>query len=324
VTGVVLGVALLLPNEYTATATLLPPEEDSGLGGLLSGLSGSPALSRAFGFDAQDKTQLYLGVLQSERIARGLVAEHDLQRVYRKRDIEKAMRELDRRTGILTTPEGFVRIEVTDRDRARAAALANGYVAGLDAFLQTNTNSAGRARREYLDARLEEARRSLMHAEDALRDLQVARRLPAAGLDAGGASSALGDLVAEKVRREVELGTIQSVARGTTPRAQQLRNEIAQFEREIAKLPPAATDLTRLAREVRIQERILLVLTEERERARLVELRTISGVEVVDRAEPPIHKSWPRRMFIAAGAFALSLLAGTAWAWTRAGVMPGA
>lgn len=317
VAAVLVGITFLVPNRYTAVAVLLPPSEEADLGGLLSGLAGSPALSRAFGLESSDKTNLYLGVLQSESVKRRLIERFDLLRRYKKKDVEKAGEELDRHTGVLTTPEGFVRIEVTEKDRRLAADLANAYAQELDQFLRTNTNTNARHRREYLDARVTETRDSLSRAEDALRDLQVARKMPMMGAELSGAAAAVGDLMAEKVRREVELGTLESVSRTANPRVTQLRAEIAQFDREIAKLPPAATAGARLLREVRILERVLLVFTEERERARLVELRDLSSVEVVDPAVPPIHKSSPRRGLIGVGAFALSLVAGLALVWSR-------
>jgi len=317
IAALIVGVTFLFPNRYTAVAVLLPPAEESDLGGLLSGLAGSPALSRAFGLESSDKTNLYLGVLQSESVKRRLIQRFDLLQRYKKKDVEKAGEELDRHTGVVTTPEGFVRIEVTEKDRQLAADLANAYSEELDQFLRTNTNTNARHRREYLDARVAETRESLSRAEDALRDLQVTRKMPMMGADQSSASAAIGELMAEKVRREVELGTLESVSRTSNPRVTQLRAEIAQFDREIAKMPPAATAGARLLREVRIQERVLLVFTEERERARLLELRDLSSVEVVDRAVPPIHKSSPRRGLIGAGAFALALVAGFALAWSR-------
>lgn len=313
----VVGASFLIPNRYTAKTVLLPPSEESDLGGLLSGLAGSPALSRAFGLESSDKTNLYLGVLQSESLSRRLVERFELMKRYKKKDVEKAMVELDAHTGVLTTPEGFVQIEVTEKDRKLAADLANAYAEELDRYLRTSTNTNARLRREYLDERVTETRASLRSAEDGLRDFQIKRKLPMLSADLGGAGAAVSELVAEKIRRELELGTLESISRTVTPRLIQLRSEISQLDSEISKLPPATTEAARRLREIRIQERVLLVFTEERERARLLELKNISSVEVVDLAVPPIHKSSPRRLLIGLGALALSFVVGLALAWSR-------
>jgi tyrosine-protein kinase Etk/Wzc len=308
----------LIRDKFTAAAVILPPSEQSDLGSLLSGLAGSPALSRAFGFDSQSKLDLYLGVLQSRNVQDRLIARFGLMKHYRLKDIEKTERKLKSRTAITTTNENFVRIAVTDEDRKLAADMANAYASELDHFLQVNTNTAARKRREYLDQRLDDARRLLESAENGLRDFQVSQKLPAMRPD--DAADGLGSLLGEKTRREIELGTLESVSHGPSPRAEQLREELRQVNKQIERIPPASTAIGRLAREVKIQEKILLVLTEERESARLMELRNVTTVELVDAAQPPIRKSAPKRTWVALAAFLLAFAGNCVLAWARAGV----
>jgi uncharacterized protein involved in exopolysaccharide biosynthesis len=318
VAAVLFAGSFLIRDTFTAGAVILPPSEQSDLGSLLSGLAASPALSRAFGFDSQSKLDLYLGVLQSRTVQDRLIERFGLMAHYRLKDVEKAELKLRARTAITTTNEGFVRVNVTDEDRSLAANMANAYVAELDHFLQVNTNTAARKRREYLDQRLDETRKQVAQAEDALRDYQVVHKLPALRPD--DAADGLGSLLGERTRREIELGTLESVSTGPSPRAEQLREELRQMDREITRIPPATTELERLTREVKIQEKILLVLTEERESARLMELRNVTTVELVDSARPPIHKSAPKRTWVAAAAFLLAFAGNCVLAWARAGV----
>ena len=322
VSVVVAGASFLIPNQFTARSVLLPPSEDAELGGLSSGIASSLALSRAFGFDLQTKTNLYLGVLLSDGVNRRLVERFGLMKVYKRKDAEKAGRELHAHTAIRLTNEGFVEIAVRDRSPQRAAELANAYVDELESFLRENAVHNARQRREYMDGRLGETRASLTAAENALRDYQVRHHMPAIGVSDAAAADAVGELVAQRLSREVELGTLRSVTRGVSPRAEQLQSEIHQLDSEIAKLPPAATDAARLYREVKVQEKLLLVLTEERERARLLELKNMTSVERVDSAIPPLHKSDPKRLWIALGAFLAALFAGIAWVWVKDGAIP--
>ena len=312
--GVVAAVAgllsLLIPNRYTATAVLLPPGNQPELGGLLAAGGGSTALSHALGIDSQGETELYLGVLRSTHVNRMLVARFGLQRVYRQRDVEKAGKKLASHTGVALTNEGFVRVSVTERDPNLAAAVANAYADELDQFLRLNTNTSARRRREFMDKRLEETQRALAAVEDSLRDYQTRSRLPLLGAETQAASGAAAELLAQKVQREIELGTLRRVSTSDNPRVQQLQEEVSQIDRQLRRIPPATTEIARLLRNAKIHERILLVLTEERERARLLELKTMGSVEIVDRAEPPLHRSQPHRTWIVAGAFGLAILAG--------------
>jgi tyrosine-protein kinase Etk/Wzc len=203
-----------------------------------------------------------------------------------------------------------VKVSITERDRKLAADLANAYVEELDLFLRLNTNTSARQRREFMDLRLAETERSLAAVEDSLRDYQTRSRLPLLGTESAAASSAAADLLAQKVQREMELGTLRRLSTGANPRVEQLQEEVSQIDRQLSRIPPATTEIARLLRNAKIQERILLVLTEERERARLLELKTMRSVDIVDRAEPPLHKSQPHRTLIVAGAFGLAVLAG--------------
>jgi tyrosine-protein kinase Etk/Wzc len=310
---VLFGASFLIPNQYTASTLLLPPSETDDLSSLLSGAAGSAMLSRAFGLTGETKTDLYLGVLRSGTVSGALLKRFDLQTVYRQKDMEKAGRVLARHTKVALTNEGFVRLSVTEKDPKLAADLANGYVVALDQFLTLNTNRGARLRREFLARRLAEARDTLARSEDALRDYQVEHKIALSG-DLTAGAEGIGELMAQKLTRELELGTLRSIGVGSNPRASQLQAELAQIDRELERIPPATTAIARLLRDTKVQEKIVLVLTEEYERARLQEMKDVATVEVVDTAAPPLHKSGPRRTFIAIGAF---LLAAAASAWMR-------
>ena len=172
-----------------------------------------------------------------------------------------------------------MKVSVTEPDRKLAADLANAYAEELDLFLRLNTNSSARQRREFMDLRLAETERTLAAVEDSLRDYQTRSRLPLLGTESAAASSAAADLLAQKVTREMELGTLQRLSTGPNPRIEQLQEEVSQIDRQLSRIPPATTEIARLLRNAKIQERILLVLTEERERARLLELKTMRSVD---------------------------------------------
>ena len=243
-------------------------------------------------------------------------------RSYGQKDTEKAGKKLSEHTGVALTNEGFVRVTVTERDRSLAADLANAYADELDQFLRLNTNTSARLRREFMDKRLTETESALAAVEDSLRDYQTRSRLPLLGAESQSATSAAADLLAQKVQREIELGTLRKVSTGNNPRVEQLQEEVDQIDHQLDRIPPATTEIARLLRNAKIQERILLVLTEERERARLLELKTMGSVDIVDRAEPPLHKSQPHRTLIIAGAFGLAVLAGYTLQRLRETAMP--
>ncbi len=321
ITLVVIAGSFLIPNKFTAATLLLPPSETNDLSSLFSGMSGALALTRAFGMSGQAGTDVYLGVLRSATVSSRLVKRFGLARVYHSRDEEQAGKTLRSHTALTLTNEGFVKISVTERDRHLAADLANAYADELDAFLRLNTNTTARQRREFIEKRLAETKTVLANAENALQEHQVSGHLPSVGGDVLRTSQVIGELMSQKVGREVELGTLQGVARGPNARVDQLRAEIRQIDAQISSLPPIVTRLGRLYRTVSIHEKVLLVLTEEYERVRMLELRNIPTVEVVDVAHPPLHKSQPRRALFALAAFLVASVAGSVLSWIREGAL---
>lgn len=319
-TALLVGLSFLIPNEFTAISVVLPPRRDSGLAGLLGNMNGVD-IGRAMGIGVQKDTDLYIGVLRSRTIGSTLVTRFHLMDVYKTKDPERAARILTQHTAITLTNEDLVKISVTEKDRHLAADLANSYVDELDLFLRENTNSSAHRSRVFLEQRLDETRHALADAEEALRDYQVTHRMPAVGSEVERTADAAAELVAQKVSREIELGTLETVSKPDNPRAVELRNEIQQFDTEIVKIPPAAMGVARLFRDVKIQEKILLVLTEEYEGARVLELKDMPTVEVVDRAVPPLRKSQPKRGAIAAASLVVTFGANWALFALRQGVL---
>jgi uncharacterized protein involved in exopolysaccharide biosynthesis len=315
-TVVVTAASFLIPNRFTAVTVLLPPGHQGDFSALVPGMPGG-ALTSMLGIDVPKGSDLYIGVLRSATVADSLIQRFGLMRVYDEKDLEKTARKLAEHTAFTLTGESFIRIAVTEKDKRLAADLANAYADQLDLFLRSNTNTSARRRREFLERRLTEARAELVLAENVLRDYQVQKRLPVVGSDIERSADTAGDLLGQKVSREVELGTLESVSRGPNSRSEELRNEIRQIDAEIMKIPPATTELARKYRDVKMNEKILLVLTEEYERARVMELKDMPTVEIVDRATPPLHKSQPRRALIAVGTFAIALAASAALGWAR-------
>src|SRR5947209_2443649 len=70
---VVLAGSFLLHDQFTASALLLPPSSEDDLSGLLGGGAGTAVLSRALGLTAENKTDIYLGILRSRSTSMALL-----------------------------------------------------------------------------------------------------------------------------------------------------------------------------------------------------------------------------------------------------------
>lgn len=314
--AVVAVVSLLLPAWYRAEASLLPPSEEQaglGLASLLKGV-GVPGVKVPAQASPAD---VFLAVLQSRRVNEEMVRRFDLRARYKKRLVTDAMRELSKHARFTLTEAGIIVISVEDRDPRRAADMANAYVELLDRFNRDVRMTKGRRTRLFVEKRLTEARDQLHQAERLLADYQARHRTVSLSPQMSSAIETASRLYAERTALTVRLGIVRSYTRGTTDEQTRLEQQIAELDRQLRVLPETGLELARMVREVRSLEQVYLLLTAQLEEAQIDEARDVATVEVLDAAAPPERRARPKRTFMVAAAFVLSLSAAVAWALLR-------
>ena len=86
--------------------------------------------------------------------------------------------------------------------------------------------------------------------------------------------------------------------------------ERRDFSVPFARVPEVGLELARLTREVKVQETLVTLLTQEVQHARINEARDLPTVQVLDRAVPAVRHSRPRFGLNLAFAGMTSLVAG--------------
>jgi tyrosine-protein kinase Etk/Wzc len=330
-------ISMLLPKTYDSVATVLAPKEGAA-GGLLPGLTASSGLlQQVVGLSLPSLTpnrDLLISVLRSRTIADSVVTKFDLQQRYRERYREDAINRLRRMTAVSLTKEGVIAVRVEDTDAARAAEMANYYVDLLDRLVaQYSRGEAGR-QRGFLTSQLASAKTDLDTAEEELRRFQEKNRAIVLQEQTKGAIEAAARLKGEIIAAEVQLQAMRNFATEANPEIVQLRRRIDEMKRQLgqmqygdgsaptpnagrrdfsvpfAKVPEVGLELARLTREVRIQETLVTLLTQQGEQARLVEAKDVPVVQVLDRAVPSERPIRPRVAVNMAVSVAGSLLLG--------------
>src|SRR5262249_48293017 len=161
IAGFVLGVAasaavigLLLPQWFTAVATVLPPVEGTDSFGAIASLIQSSTMSKLGLTSTQTPSDVLAEVLRSRTLREDLIRTYDLQRSYQSRNMDQALRALDKHVKVDVNKSGLVLVSVEDRDAHRAADMANHLVAGLDHFNRETYNTNGKRTRMFLEQRL--------------------------------------------------------------------------------------------------------------------------------------------------------------------------
>jgi tyrosine-protein kinase Etk/Wzc len=120
-------VSLLLPDVYTATAKVLPPQKESV--GVLSALSNIQG-GRLTAVMGGDNTGLYLGILKSRSVEDVVIRRFGLTKLYEADTPEETRKALQSKVR-MQAGNGIITIDVEDKDPRRAAAMANGFVEEL-------------------------------------------------------------------------------------------------------------------------------------------------------------------------------------------------
>src|SRR5262249_42972269 len=120
-------IAALIPNRYTSTTQLMPPDPQSASGMAMMAALASKATGGLGGIAGdllglKTSGALFIGVLRSQTAQENLVQQFDLRKVYGKRLVVDARTKLDESTTISEDRKsGIITISVTDRSAQRAA-----------------------------------------------------------------------------------------------------------------------------------------------------------------------------------------------------------
>jgi len=315
-------VALLLPNRYTATVKILPPQQSPSLSGAMIGQLGALGPMAALAqkdLGLKNPNDLYVGMLRSRTVEDALVRRFDLLRVYGDQRMSDARRDLESASSIALGKEGFVSISVEDKDRSRAPQIANAYVEQLRTLTQDLAVTEAGQRRIFFERQMEVAKNNLADAEQALKQTEQKTGLIQLDGQAKAIIESVVKLRAAIAAKEVELHAMRLFSTEQNPDVmlgeQQLsgmRAQLALMERQssgpgnvqvpVGNVPEAGLQYVHKLRDLKYAETIWELLTKQYEAARLDEAKTAAVIQVLDPAIEPDRKSSPRRSLIILGA----------------------
>ncbi len=321
--------ALLLPNIYTATVVLFPPQQGSSSGAALLaqlGSLGSVASMGTNGLGVKNPNDLQVSLLKSESIENAMVHRFHLDEQYHESYLSKTRKRWESETHIDSgLKDGLIRLEVEDRDPHRAAELANGWVEEYKRFNSSLAVTEAQQRMLFFEQELKSAREELSHAEDALK--QTEQRTGVIQMD--GQAHAMIESAAvlrgQIAVRKVEIRGLRSFATEQHPDLVRAEQELASLEAQLAQMDvnsrsragdlvapkglvtDAGLDYARALREVKYRETVYELLMRQYEVARVDEAREGEQVQIVDPAYVPDRPSSFYRWWVFLGGLILSL-----------------
>jgi uncharacterized protein involved in exopolysaccharide biosynthesis len=319
ITLAAMGISLLIPNKFTATTLVMPPQQpQSGANSALAALSG--LAGGALGSSTKSVEQMYVDMIKSESVQNAVVEENGLM------DLYKAKRRIDGRsllnvnTAIVSDRKsGLIRISYTNEDPVLAAKVTNSYVSQFQKLLTRISVTEAQQRKSYYEQQMVKTKDALSKAEIDLKALQGKSGLVSVDVQTQTAISAVASLRAQILTMEVEVQAKRAFATDNNPDLRRLINDLNTRKHQLAKLEAGQSSsdsvkvessnlaAVRAFRELKYQEALHGALVQQYHISIADVARDGPLIQQIDIATPPEKKSSPKRAQITIFAFLLSI-----------------
>ncbi|MGY0197649.1 Wzz/FepE/Etk N-terminal domain-containing protein [Leptothrix sp. BB-4] len=325
--SVVLGLSFLIKPVYTASAQMMPPQQQQGgaMSALLGAASGLGGLGGALGSVAglKNPNDQWIALLKSRPIADGIVQEFKLREVYESDYQFQARLALAGNTRILAGKDNLITIEFDDEVPERAARVVKSYVNRLQDLTRTLAVTEASQRRVFFEAQFADAKEKLIAAESRLKAANITdgamKTIPTASI------AAVAQLQAQISALEIALRVKRDSQTESSPEVQIIKAQLDAYRNELAKqrqdkTAPAdqnQSDYISAFRNFRYFETMYEMMARQYEAARLDEARDGALIQLVDEPQVPEYKSKPKRGLMAVTATLLAFIVCLLWVIVR-------
>lgn len=320
-------VSFLMPKIYTASTTIMPPQQGQSTAAAMLGQLGGLAGMAGTSLGIKNPADLYIGMLKSRTVADDLVKSYDLKTLYKKDTGEEARKSLEDYTVISAGKDGLIKIEFTDKDPKRASDIANAYVDELNKVTSTLAVTEASQRRLFFESQLNLVKDKLAKAESDLQELQKKSGMIQVYPQEKEIAESNARLRAEIAAREVQLSAMQVGVTTRNPEYQRIHGELASLKSRLdgmgaevspdTKMTQSGLEYIEKFRDVKFNQALMELLYKQFELAKIDEAKDYPLIQVLDKAMPPEKKSKPKRTLIVivstVAAFFLSIF----WAFIR-------
>lgn len=186
---VIIGVALLMQDEYSSTAIILPNVERNNIN-LLSGLS---SIASAVGVGDVRQEDLFEDIINSESVMKATIFSRfktpafpdsaTLLQIWKIPEetpeplkLELAFAKLQKAIDVRQDRTRITKVTVTTSDAQLSADIANTILRSLDRFLRSQRRTGVTLQRKFIESRIEELESELEKAENNLKTFRSMNR----------------------------------------------------------------------------------------------------------------------------------------------------
>ncbi|HTZ90596.1 MAG TPA: Wzz/FepE/Etk N-terminal domain-containing protein [Alloacidobacterium sp.] len=317
---VALLVSLILPKKYTATTTVLPPQQNSSISSaLMSQIGNLGSLGALAGstIGLKNPNDMFVAMFKSRTVEDAMVKRFGLMEEYHQKYMSTARKAFESHATVESgTKDNLIHISIEDKNPKRAAEMANAYVDEYRNLSQHLAIGEAAQRRLFFEQQMEQAKDNLANAEEALKETQQKTGMIQLDSQARALIESAAALRAQIAAKEVQLEAMRTYATGQNSDVVQAQQELDGLKAQLAKLggnvddssaglimpkgqvSQAGIEYIRRLRDVKYYDTIFQILARQFELAKLDEAKEGALIQVVDPAIVPDYKSSPKRALI--------------------------
>lgn len=310
-------ISLCIKNKYRSTAMILPPQQDSGMMGMMLGaMTGGTSGGIADLLGKGTTADLYVSILKSNAINDKIIDRFKLMDLYKEEYRTKMYKSLEKDVAISAgKKDGIISISVMNKDSKLAADIANAYIEELEKSTISLNIKDAKDNMGYLEKRITKTKIDLSTAEENLKRFQSKNKALSVTEQVKATIDGISQLRAQLAMKEIELSALQRQFTDSSQEIKNTKNLIANIRSQIATLegkggkasssipsigavPKLGEEYVRLMREMKTQEVIFELLTKQYEIAKLTEAKDIITIQVLQKARAADKKVTPKRSLI--------------------------
>jgi tyrosine-protein kinase Etk/Wzc len=326
--------SFIMPYTYSVQTVIMPPKQESSLGGLSSLLKDMPSsVGMLGGMGKSSGNPTFIGILKSRSVVEYVIDKNKLSNniFFKGTNREDLITSIQKSLDIDNTKDGFIYLQFTwktpffaskkqkDSLASLTAIIANDAIDALDKIVRKQSMSKARFSEEYISGEIKKYNVRLDSIAIILENYQknnnlfeIDEQLKAILQQAVGSGEVLGEAQFELMVAEKEFSA-------KSPQLQAIRNKYNavlsqykdiqtggltkndKFSIPLKQIPELARNYAVLFRDREVIEQVILYLEMQRHQEGIQASRDIPVVEVLDKAETPLKQIAPVKRFMVLG-----------------------
>jgi tyrosine-protein kinase Etk/Wzc len=310
-------IRLFIPPVYCATATIIPAGETNSLTGLTSLIKDfSVALPTGLsGISKESEMDLYNTILFSRSSIELLMQKFDLQKLYKVKSKEKAIKAIRKTIKTSITMENAFVISALSTKPQLACDMANYLVTYLNEKIIELHVAKAKDNRSFLEQRYTEIKENVQKAEDSLQSFQEKTGIFEATEQTKATLDGFARLESDLAEKQIEFSIYNKIYGENSPTAANAKISVKEYQNLIDRLkngqdksniliginslPKKVMSYYKYFRDVKIYNQMIEFILPLYEQSKFDEQKTIPIIQIIDYAVPPEKKSFPPRTFLA-------------------------